>query len=107
MQPAAESSANRHHATVHTSLTEGGSANPPTSCAPCSYRDRLEALFTVYAPHNVGQVDAVLFKYKGKEEAVIQILVKKYGPEPSSTAVMAAADGNPVQRSKRTKCVVM
>ena len=54
------------------------------SCVPAvSYRQRVEALYKQYDPAKIGQTDAMLAKYKGKEEAVIRALVKKYGPEPS------------------------
>lgn len=47
-----------------------------------TYRNRLLLLYSVYDPDKVRCVDGTLKKYKGREEAVIQHLVRKYGPEP-------------------------
>ncbi|CAD2214235.1 hypothetical protein AGDE_14904 [Angomonas deanei] len=47
-----------------------------------TYHDRLRAIYTVHDPPKVSAVDGTLKKYKGKEEAVIRQLVKKYGSEP-------------------------
>lgn len=46
------------------------------------YRERLIALYSAYNPQKLNTVDGSLKKYAGKEEAIIQKLVLRYGPEP-------------------------
>ncbi|RNE98658.1 hypothetical protein TraAM80_08649 [Trypanosoma rangeli] len=48
------------------------------------YRSRMIAIYQKYEPSKVGTVDASLLKFKGKEEAVIRHLMKKYGSGPDS-----------------------
>lgn len=45
-------------------------------------KERLVAFYTKYNPEKVDEVDTVLTKYKGKEAALFDALVRKYGPEP-------------------------
>ena len=73
------------------------------SGSPRSYKDRVVAIYQKYDPTKVGQADATLDKYKGKEEQVISALVKKYGPEPTepSTATAPAAAAPPVPSTPR------
>ncbi|EKF32120.1 hypothetical protein MOQ_004035 [Trypanosoma cruzi marinkellei] len=56
-----------------------------------SYRERLVAFYEKYAPRKVGQVDAQLEKYAGREEDFFAALVQKYGPEPGNAAGTPAA----------------
>lgn len=56
-------------------------------------RSRLTRFYQKYAPDKLGNVDKLLEAYKGKEDALIADLVKKYGPEPS------AAPASPVVSS--------
>ncbi|KAF8291128.1 hypothetical protein TcYC6_0125520 [Trypanosoma cruzi] len=70
--------------TVADRVTDTNST-PPTS-TQCDYRSRMIAIYQKYEPSKVGTVDASLQKFKGKEEAVIRQLVKKYGPEPPVSA---------------------
>eukprot|EP01063_Lacrimia_lanifica_P009460 TRINITY_DN16462_c0_g2_i4.p2 TRINITY_DN16462_c0_g2~~TRINITY_DN16462_c0_g2_i4.p2 ORF type:complete len:523 (+),score=205.76 TRINITY_DN16462_c0_g2_i4:1033-2601(+) len=65
----------------------GGAAAP----APMTHRDRVVALFQTYSPDKVGSVDALLTKHAGKEAALIQALVKKFGPEPPPPAAATGA----------------
>ncbi|KEG11642.1 hypothetical protein DQ04_02411070 [Trypanosoma grayi] len=51
-----------------------------------SYRSRLISIYQRYEPAKIGTVDATLRKFKGREEAVIRQLVKKYGPEPNANS---------------------
>lgn len=45
---------------------------------------RVREMYATYAPHKLDQVDNLLRKYHGVEDAVIAALVKKYGPEPET-----------------------
>ena len=45
-------------------------------------RARMVNFYNKYNPEKIGQVDELLEKYKGHEDAVISGLVSKYGPEP-------------------------
>ncbi|EAN94518.1 hypothetical protein C3747_189g61 [Trypanosoma cruzi] len=67
------------------------SATPTTMDRMSSYRDRLVAFYEKYAPRKVGQVDAQLEKYAGREEDFFAALVQKYGPEPGNAAGTPAA----------------
>lgn len=55
-----------------------------------SYYDRLVAIYSTYEPGKLSKVNGTLRRYAGREEEVIQQLVKKYGPEPSTEGVAAA-----------------
>mmetsp|Transcript_23311 Transcript_23311/g.69806 ORF Transcript_23311/g.69806 Transcript_23311/m.69806 type:complete len:270 (+) Transcript_23311:159-968(+) len=46
------------------------------------YTDRLTAFYTKYDAPKVAKVPELLAKYKGKEDALLAAMVKKYGPEP-------------------------
>ncbi|EAN91449.1 hypothetical protein C3747_25g77 [Trypanosoma cruzi] len=48
-----------------------------------TYYERLDNLFAVYAPEKRPLVAGILQKYSGREEEVLQSLVRKFGPEPS------------------------
>ena len=47
-------------------------------------KPRLVRLLQKYEPTKVGTADKMLEQYKGKEEAMMKALVKKYGPEPEA-----------------------
>ena len=51
-----------------------------------SYKERVVRLLSAYAPDKVGNADALLTKFAGKEEELIQNLVSKFGPEPAAAA---------------------
>ncbi|RNF24074.1 uncharacterized protein Tco025E_02593 [Trypanosoma conorhini] len=67
-------------------LTNADAASTPQTSARGDYRSRMIAMYQRYEPSKLGSVDASLLKFKGREEAVIRQLVKKYGPEPDSAA---------------------
>ncbi|CAG9583658.1 conserved hypothetical protein [Leishmania major strain Friedlin] len=69
----------------HSASTD--EANPHTKP---SYYDRLVAIYSTYEPAKLSKVNGTLRRYAGREEEVIQQLVKKYGPEPSTEPVAAA-----------------
>ncbi|CUG88272.1 Hypothetical protein, putative [Bodo saltans] len=60
------------------------------SSSSSNYRERVLAMYTKYAPEKAETVDTVMEKYKGSEDALIEALVKKYGPEPSAGAASVA-----------------
>jgi hypothetical protein len=57
-----------------------GGVAPPTPRK--SYRDRVIAMYTKYAPEKLSTVDRTMEKFKGQEEEVMKTLIGKYGPEP-------------------------
>jgi hypothetical protein len=65
-------------------------APPRTEAAspqqPRDFKRRVTAIYEAHCPEKIGQVDALLSQYEGKEEQCIALLVKKYGPEASSPA---------------------
>ncbi|EAN94217.1 hypothetical protein, conserved [Trypanosoma cruzi] len=69
----------------------GENENKTGSKEKLSYRDRVVALYNLYVPSKLGDVDAQLEKYRGREEEFIAALEQKYGPEPS-VAESASAD---------------
>ncbi|EAN94372.1 hypothetical protein C3747_317g13 [Trypanosoma cruzi] len=46
-------------------------------------RLRLERFMRKYNPGKLGTIDGILKAYKGREEQMFEVLVRKYGPEPS------------------------
>ena len=64
----------------------------PATAASKSHRERLQAMLEKYEPTKAGQVDALLKKFEGKEEALIRSLVKKHGPEPGGSSSAPVAD---------------
>ncbi|CUI12360.1 GPI-anchored surface protein, putative [Bodo saltans] len=60
-----------------------------TQVAPSMIQQRITAMFETYAPAKVSSVDTLMEKYKGSEDALLEALVKKYGPEPSGLTTAA------------------
>eukprot|EP00658_Telonema_sp_P-2_P074512 TRINITY_DN6376_c0_g1_i1.p1 TRINITY_DN6376_c0_g1~~TRINITY_DN6376_c0_g1_i1.p1 ORF type:complete len:228 (+),score=36.59 TRINITY_DN6376_c0_g1_i1:130-813(+) len=54
-----------------------------------SHKERLTRFYQQYDPHNLGNVDATLRAYAGREEAMFKELVEKYG-EPSTPTTVAS-----------------
>lgn len=51
------------------------------------YRARVVAMYQRYCPEKpLSHVDFLMAKYKGFEEELMEVLVEKYGPEPTSTS---------------------
>jgi len=79
-----------NHAVPETSEGEGSAVagdmreEETTETPPpvASYRERLKAFYSEYNPEKLGEVDAMLAKFEGREESLFISLVKKYGPEP-------------------------
>jgi hypothetical protein len=65
------------------------SASKNVNCG-ASYHDRLVAIYSTYEPEKLSKVGGTLKRYAGREEEVIQQLVKKYGPEPPVSAAAAS-----------------
>eukprot|EP00756_Hemistasia_phaeocysticola_P024579 Hpha_TRINITY_DN15955_c2_g1::TRINITY_DN15955_c2_g1_i1::g.70851::m.70851 len=59
------------------------------------YRQRLVALYAKYKPPMINMVDAVLARFKGKEEEAIRQAVERYGPEPSDAAPSGPVSSQP------------
>jgi hypothetical protein len=73
------------------------------SPSPLTYRERLVALCAKYSPESLPQVDAVLLAFAGREEALIQQTVKRYGPEPPASGnSLRGASPEKVQSFVRT-----
>lgn len=51
-------------------------------------RSRVERFYQHYAPDKLVNIDAALDSYRGREEIMLQILEKKYGPEPRAFVVV-------------------
>lgn len=58
-----------------------------------SYRDRVIAIYEAYAPEKLPTVDNALKKYDGHEEALIETLVQRYGPEPNINNIGGGGGG--------------
>jgi len=50
--------------------------------APMDTRSRIKRMLEKYQPDKVAQLDAIMAKYAGKEDAFLQSIIKKWGPEP-------------------------
>jgi hypothetical protein len=63
---------------------------PPRTAAASpqqpDFKRRVTAIYEAHCPEKIGQVDALLSQYEGKEEQCIALLVKKYGPEVAGSA---------------------
>jgi len=46
------------------------------------HRSRVQRILRAYDPSRLRQLDTIMTKYSGKEEALIHGLLSKYGPEP-------------------------
>jgi density-regulated protein len=74
-----------------TATKESAAAPPPPVNVPESQvvkdfnHARLIAFYQKYNPEKVAEVPTVLSKYRGKEAALFNALVKKYGPEPDDS----------------------
>ncbi|CUG06544.1 Hypothetical protein, putative, partial [Bodo saltans] len=71
---------------------------PPTplsTAAAPDYKERVTRMFQQYTPAKIGQVDAVLEKYKGREDDYIAALVSKHGPEPAATPASSTISATP------------
>ncbi|KAG9411368.1 hypothetical protein AC1031_017006 [Aphanomyces cochlioides] len=55
-------------------------------------RARLERFYSKYNPDKKGEIDSVMEKYKGRETALFEALVRKYGPEPDANEVITFVD---------------
>ncbi|GET93204.1 hypothetical protein, conserved [Leishmania tarentolae] len=69
--------------------SRSASPNGANSQVKSSYYDRLVAIYSAYEPAKLSKVNGTLRRYAGREEQVIQQLVKRYGPEPSTEHVAA------------------
>ena len=58
-----------------------------------SVKDRVYAMYQHYNPTKIALADGQLMKYAGQEEALIEALVNRYGPEPPPTPAPAVALG--------------
>ena len=74
---------------------EQPSAAVAVAAAPQDPRSRLVAFMQKYQPEKLGNVDAILQKYAGKEDELFAQLVSKYGPEPATTAPLPAGGASP------------
>jgi density-regulated protein DRP1 len=74
----------KHHPEVHATLhgAERTATKPPRPDEPWTIEQRLTAFYEKYVPEKIDSVPGLLEKYEGKEDNLIQALVKKYGPEP-------------------------
>jgi hypothetical protein len=72
-----------------------------------AYRDRLTAFYRRYNPGKLSGIDETLRKYAGEEAFLMDQLVRKYGPEPSSPLLgshmtgrlVTSQDGSPAHPS--------
>ena len=62
----------------------GGGGGKSAKTGGSDHKSRLTRFYAQYAPDKVAAVDATLKAYAGKEEAMFNALVKKYGPEPDA-----------------------
>ena len=79
--------------------------SPQAAPAAVDYRTRITAMYAKYQPEKVAQVDAMLEKYKGAEDQLMQALVTKYGPEPPA-ALATPPSSLPVAAPPRPKAVL-
>lgn len=64
-------------------IVEQPSKHPIENQSSQDNRERLNRIFTVYAPEKLLKLDETLSKWKGKETSLFEKLQKKYGPEPT------------------------
>ena len=94
--------------------TDAASAEPMSPAPKTkakSYLERVEALYKAYKPDKAAKAAGQVQQWAGQEEALIQQLVTKYGPEPAdapaeqpkSPADAAAEPASPAPVSKPSK----
>jgi hypothetical protein len=79
-----------------TELVERYGAEPDYDAA--RVKQRLTAMYAQHCPHKLGNVDAMLLKYEGREEYMMTLLVRKYGPEPPLAEAQQAASAQLAER---------
>ncbi|KPA80045.1 hypothetical protein ABB37_05062 [Leptomonas pyrrhocoris] len=72
-----------------------------------SYRDRLIAIYSTYEPEKLSKVDGTLKRYAGREEEVIQQLLKKYGPEPPVPTATSPEPRVPAATASTATTIIM
>ena len=80
----------------------GGAASNENSTAKINYKDEVTKIYQQYNPSKLGSVDAVLKKYAGHEDKLLEKLRKKY-VKASGTAKAPLASSNPVPNAFATK----
>eukprot|EP01064_Diplonema_japonicum_P003525 TRINITY_DN12265_c3_g1_i1.p1 TRINITY_DN12265_c3_g1~~TRINITY_DN12265_c3_g1_i1.p1 ORF type:complete len:314 (+),score=53.11 TRINITY_DN12265_c3_g1_i1:45-944(+) len=70
-----------------TALMQMYGQEPRGSFIGLGYRERLGRFYTKYNRTKLGEVDTLLYTYRGREEELFSALVQKYGPEPSPVPV--------------------
>jgi hypothetical protein len=55
---------------------------PAAAADGAAFRMRIEAMYDHYAPDKKHTIDANMERYRGQEAALMEALIKKYGPEP-------------------------
>jgi hypothetical protein len=63
-----------------------GAPPPGFAVNPKDYLTRVTRFMQKYDPDKVGAVPTMIERYKGKENELLEALVKRYGPEPSLAA---------------------
>jgi hypothetical protein len=63
-----------------------GAPPPGLAVNPKDYLTRVTRFMQKYDPDKVGAVPTMIERYKGKENELLEALVKRYGPEPSLAA---------------------
>jgi hypothetical protein len=51
-----------------------------------AFKDRVTRIYAKYEPDKLQNVDAMVTKFKGREDSVLGLLVRKYGPLPSTSS---------------------
>lgn len=64
------------------------------------YRKRLIAYCEKYLPESIDAVDRVLREYRGQEDRMFEILVKRFGPEPKELVITPAAKESALRREQ-------
>ncbi|CUI14571.1 Hypothetical protein, putative [Bodo saltans] len=64
------------------------------------YRRRLVAYCEKYLPESIDSVDRVLREYRGQEDRMFDILVKRFGPEPKDPVITPAAKESALRREQ-------
>ena len=83
-------------------LTQDDSLQPaPSMLVSDPFRDRLSAFYLRYNPGKLQSVPDALQKYAGREEELMEQLVRKYGPEPTFASPPQSPRPDPLARIRQ------
>eukprot|EP00759_Apiculatamorpha_spiralis_P019173 PhF_6_TR25323/c0_g2_i2/m.34988 len=100
--------AGREQELIDALVAKYGPEPGETSADQSDMKSRVLAMYQKYAPDKVGNVDAAMKAYAGREQELIEALVNKYGAEPVAAApTQSAQPAQPAQQDYASRVRAM